>query len=141
MRRAVLTMSALALAAACGSSITDGITNLPPGGGNPTGYAGNYVLKQVDGKALPAVSGDSTFLSGLIVLTDSTWKQTVVVRYAQGGSGTAAGDSLVEAGGWAISGSKIILFDSGSSENYSGTLTSGGFTLTSKTSTLLTYSK
>jgi hypothetical protein len=140
MRRAVLTMSALALAA-CGSNITEGTTGLPSGGGNPTGLAGNYALKQVDGKPLPVVSGDSTFLSGLIVLTDSTWKQTVVVRYAQGGSGTAAGDSLVEAGVWSSNGSKITLFDSGSSENYSGILTSGGFTLTSKTSTLLTYSK
>jgi hypothetical protein len=140
MRRAVLTMSALALAA-CGSSITDTTTGPPTGGGNPTGYAGTYTLRQVDGKALPAVSGDSTFLSGLMVLTDSTWNQTVVVRYAQGGSGTAAGDSLVQAGRWAITNGKLSLLDESSSENYSGTLTSGGFTLTSKTSTLLTYSK
>ena len=139
MRRAVLMMCTLALAA-CGSSLTDGTTG-PGGGGNPTGLAGTYTLKTVDGKALPAVSGDSTFLSGLFVLTDTTWNQTVVVRYAQGGSGNAAGDTLTEAGRWSASGAKLTLSDAGSSELYTGTLTSGGFSLTTKTSTLLVYSK
>ena len=140
MRRAVVIMAASVLAA-CGSSLTDGITGPPGGGTTPTGLAGTYILRTVDGKALPAASGDSTFLSGQIVLTDTTWNQTVVVRYAQGGSGTAAGDSLMEAGRWTTSNGKITLLDGGSSANYIGTLTSGGFSLTSKTSTLLTYPK
>lgn len=140
MRRAVVMMCAVALAA-CGSSLTDGTTGPPGGGGNPTGLAGSYTLKTVDGKALPTVSGDSTFLSGLVVLTDSTWNQTVVVRYAQGGSGNAAGDTLIEAGHWAATGATLNLFDAGSTAVYTGTLTSGGFSLTTKTSTLLVYSK
>jgi uncharacterized protein with beta-barrel porin domain len=140
MRRVVVTMFALALAG-CGSSLSDGTTGPPGGGGNTTGLAGTYTLKTVDGKTLPAASGDSTFLSGQIVLTDTIWKQTIVVHYAQGGSGTAAGDSLVEGGLWGVSGSKLTLFDSGLSETYAGTLTSGGFSLTTKTSTLLVYSK
>jgi hypothetical protein len=140
MRRAVVIMAASVLAA-CGSSITDGTTGPTGGGTTPTGLAGTYLLKTVDGKALPAASGDSTFLSGQIVLTDTTWNQTIVVRYAQGGSGTASGDSLMEAGRWTTSNGKITLLDASSSENYVGTLTSGGFSLTGKTSTLLTYSK
>ena len=140
MRRVVVILVASALAA-CGSSLTDGTTGPSGGGTIPTGLAGTYLLKTVDGKALPAVSGDSTFLSGQMVLTDTTWNQTVVVRYAQGGSGTAAGDSLMEAGRWTTSNGKITLLDASSSENYTGTLTSGGFSLTSKTSTLLSYSK
>lgn len=140
MRRPVVAVLALVFAAACGSSLTDGTTG-PNGGGNPTGLAGTYTLKTVDGKALPAPSGDSTFLSGSVVLTDTTWNQTIVVRYAQGGSGTAAGDSLLQGGRWSASGSNITLSDAGSTELYTGTLTSGGFSLTTKTSTLLVYSK
>ena len=102
--------------------------------------AAAYLREHLE-QALPAASGDSTFLSGQIVLTDTTWNQTIVVRYAQGGSGTAAGDSLMEAGRWTTSNGKITLLDASSSENYTGTLTSGGFSVTSKTSTLLTYSK
>ena len=139
MRRAAVIVAASMLAA-CGSSITDGTTG--PGGGTiPTGLAGTYILRTVDGKGLPAPSGDSTFVSGQIVLTDTTWNQTVVVRYLAGGSGTAAGDSLMEAGHWTSANGKITLLDASSAENYTGTLTSGGFSLTSKTSTLLTYSK
>jgi hypothetical protein len=139
MRRATVIIVASMLAA-CGSSIAD--ATLGPGGGTtPTGLAGTYILRTVDGKGLPAPSGDSTFVSGQIVLTDTTWNQTVVVRYLAGGSGTAAGDSLMEAGRWTTSNGKITLLDASSAENYTGTLTSGGFSLTSKTSTLLTYSK
>jgi hypothetical protein len=139
MRRVVVIMVASMLAACGGSSLGD-LTLAPPGT-TPTGLAGTYTLRTVDGKGLPAPSGDSTFVSGQIVLTDTTWNQTIVVRYAAGGSGTAAGDSLMEAGRWTTSNGKITLLDSGSSENYSGTLTSGGFSLTTKTSTLLVYSK
>jgi hypothetical protein len=141
MRRAVVITVASMLAACGGSSLVDATLGPPGGTVTPTGLAGTYTLKTVDGKGLPAVSGDSTFLSGQIVLTDTSWKQTVVVRYAAGGSGTAAGDSLIEAGRWTTSNGKITLLDSGSSENYTGTLTSNGFSLTTKTSTLLAYSK
>jgi hypothetical protein len=140
MRRAVVIMAASVLAA-CGSSLTDGTTGPNGGGTTPTGLAGTYLLKTVDSKALPVVSGDSTFLSGQIVLTDTTWNQTIVVKYAQGGSGTAAGDSLLEGGRWTTSSGKITLLDGAASQVYTGTLTSGGFSLTTKTSTLLTYSK
>jgi len=139
MRRVAVIIVASMLAA-CGSSITDGTTG-PSGGRNPTGLAGTYILRSVDNKSLPATSGDSTFLSGQIVLTDTTWNQTIVVRYAAGGSGTAAGDSLFEGGPWTSNNVKISLLDPGLSESYTGTLTSGGFSLTTKTSTLLTYSK
>jgi hypothetical protein len=141
MRRAVVILVASMLVACGGSSLAD-VTLGPPGGTtNPTGLAGTYTLKTVDGKALPAASGDSTFLSGRIVLTDTTWNQIIVVRYAAGGSGTAAGDSLMEAGRWTTSNGKISLLEAGSNEIYTGTLTSGGFSLTTKTSTLLVYSK
>jgi hypothetical protein len=138
MHRVVATLFALSLAA-CGSSGTD--TPTAPGGRTGPDISGTYILKTVDNKALPVVSGDSTFLSGQIVISDSTWKQTVVVRYAQGGSGSAAGDSLVQAGLWTTTPSTVRLFDYGLGETYTGTLTSNGFTLTSKTSTLLGYSK
>ena len=139
MRRATVIIVASMLAA-CGSSITDGTTG--PGGGTiPTGLAGTYILRTVDGKGLPAPSGDSTFLSGQIVLTDTTWNQTIVVKYLAGGTGNAAGDSLFEGGPWTSNNVKITLLDVSAAERYSGTLTSGGFSVTSKTSTLLTYSK
>jgi hypothetical protein len=139
MRRAVVILVA-SLLAACGSSLAD-VTLAPGGGTVPTGLAGTYTLRNVDGKALPAASGDSTFLSGQIVLTDTTWNQTIVVRYLAGGSGSAAGDSLFEGGRWLTSNGKISLFTAGTSEIYTGTLTSNGFSLTTKTSTLLVYSK
>jgi len=138
MRRPVVIMVASMLAA-CGGGVTDQTTG-PTGGGNPTGLAGTYLLKTVDGKALPAASGDSTFLSGQIVLTDTTWNQTLVVRYAVGGSGNPAGDSLITGGRWTSSSGAISLSNAGS-QDYTGTLTSGGFTVSTKTSTLLTYSK
>jgi len=139
MRRAVVILVASILSA-CGSDLANSTLGPPSTGGNPTGFAGTYLLKTVDGKALPAASGDSTFLSGQVVLTDSTWNQTVVVRYAVGGSGNPAGDSLMTNGRWTTSNGAISLLNAGS-EDYTGTLTSGGFTLTTKTSTLLTYSK
>jgi hypothetical protein len=64
-----------------------------------------------------------------------------VVRYAQGGSGTAAGDSLITAGLWTTTPSTVKLLDFGLNEIYAGALASNGFTLSTKTSTLLAYSK
>jgi len=138
MRRVVATVFALSLVA-CRSSDTGGPTE--PGGRTGPDISGTYTLRTVDSKALPAISGDSTFLSGQIVINDSTWKQTIVVRYAQGGSGTAAGDSLIQGGLWTTTPSTVKLLDLGLSEVYTGTLTSNGFTISSQTSTLLAYSK
>ena len=138
MRRVAITLFALSLVA-CGSSGSDGPTE--PGGRTGPNISGTYTLKTVDGKPLPTVSGDSTFVSGLMVINDSTWTQTVVIRYAQGGSGAAAGDSLIEKGPWTTTPSTVKLFDFGLNEVYTGTLGSNGFTLATKTSTLLAYSK
>ena len=139
MRRVVVTTLFASSLAACWSSGTDGPTE--PGGRTGPNISGTYTLKTVDNKALPAVSGDSTFLSGRIVINDSTWTQTIVVRYAQGGSGMAAGDSLIQAGLWTTTPTAVKLLDFGASEVYAGTLASNGFTLTTKTLTLLGYSK
>jgi len=140
MRRAAVIIVASMLAACGSSNIADGTTG-PTGGTTPTGLAGTYLLRSVDSKPLPTPSGDSTFISGQILLTDTTWNQTIVVKYLAGGTGNPAGDSLFEGGRWTSTNGRITLLDAGSTENYTGTLTSGGFTLTSKTSTLLTYSK
>ena len=139
MRR-VVTMLFASLLLACGSSGTDGPTG-PGGGRTGPNISGTYTLKTVDGKPLPTVSGDSTFVSGLLVVNDSTWTQTVVVRYAQGGSGAAEGDSLITAGPWTTTPSTVKLFDFGLNEIYTGSLASNGFTLSTKTSTLLAYAK
>ena len=138
MRRVTTTLLACALAA-CGSSSSDAGTNPSPTASTRAAITGSYSLKSVDGKAIPATLADSTILSGLMVLGDSTWRQTLVVRYAQGGSG-AAGDTLIEAGIWTTdTGSRLTLLE-GSSQLYVGTYTITGFTLTSKTSTFV-YTK
>ncbi|MDB4883372.1 MAG: hypothetical protein JWL95_2138 [Gemmatimonadetes bacterium] len=139
MRRAIATLLACALTA-CGSTTSTGTQNPPPTVSTRANISGSYTLKSVDGKALPATVADSTFVSGLLTLADSTWRQTLVVRYAQGGSG-AAGDTLIESGIWNTdAGSKLTLFDLGSSELYVGTYGASGFTVSSKTSTLV-YAK
>jgi hypothetical protein len=138
MRRAAITLFALLLVA-CGKTSSGGPTQ--PGGRTGPNISGTYTLKTVDGKSLPTVSGDSTFLSGLMVINDSVWTHTVVVRYAQGGSGAAAGDSLVQAGPWTTTPTTVTLLDFGLNAAYTGTLTSNGFTIATKTSTLLGYSK
>jgi hypothetical protein len=138
MRRVVITLFASSLVA-CGSSGSDGTTG--PSGRTGPNISGTYTLKTVDGKPLPTVSGDSTFLSGLMVINDSTWTHTVVVRYAQGGSGAAAGDSLIQKGPWTTTPSSVKLLDFGLNEVYTGPLTSNGFTISTKTSTSLGYSK
>lgn len=138
MRRAVATLLACALAA-CGSAGSTETTP-PPSGSTRANIAGTYTLKSVDGKPVPATLADSTIVSGVLALADSTWRQTFVVRYAQGGSG-AAGDSLFESGIWNTSaGSKLTLLDVDASELYVGTYSLAGFTLSSKTSTFV-YAK
>lgn len=137
MRRVVTALFA-SLLIACGSSDSDGPTQPGQTGAD---IRGTYTLAMVDNKALPAVSGDSTFLSGRMVISDSTWSQVVVVRYAQGGSGTAEGDSLTQGGFWTTTATTVRLLDYGLTEVYSGSIVTNGFTLSTNTSTLLAYSK
>jgi hypothetical protein len=141
MRRSIATLATLLACTltACGSSgaAIDFGTNAPPAVTRPN-LSGSYTLRSIDAKPLPATLGDSTITSGLLVMADSTWKQTIVVRYAQGGSG-APGDSLIEAGKWITSGANVTLM-SGGEDLYTGPYTSTGFTLSSKTSTLV-YTK
>jgi len=133
MRRVVAALLALALTA-CGSSLGDNGTPTGPSGSALS--SGTYTLRSVDGKLLPAAATDSTVLSGLLTVSDSGWSQVIVVRYAQGGSGSAAGDSLPLSGRWRVDGSTVT-FDDGGSPVYVGTYTATEFNLASKTSTLV----
>lgn len=145
--RFTLALASLALAglAACGGS-SDCSTN-PTGssctGGSTTSsapFVGSYTLKLVDNKALPGVSPDSSILSGTLVVTDSGWTQTTIVKYVAGGSGNPNGDTLSMAGGWLATSSTITLLQ-GNSDAYTGTYTSSTITLTTKTATVLGYGK
>ena len=77
---------------------------------------------------------------GTLVVTDSGWTQTTVVKYRVGGSANPNGDTLSLGGGWAVTGSSVTLLDAGSTV-YTGTFTSTSMTLTTKTATVLGYSK
>jgi len=101
---------------------------------------GSYSLTSVDGKPLPGTSPDSSILSGTLVVTDSGWAQTTIVKYTAGGSGNANGDTLTLGGGWLVSGSNVTL-QSANSDVYTGTFTSTSMTLTTKTATILGYTK
>lgn len=139
MRRAIATLIVLTSLAGCGSSGSDGTT----GPGGPTGgvsISGVYLLKTVDSKPLPATLSDSTFLSGQLTVTDSGWRQILVVRYAQGGA-AAAPDTLPSAGRYSVSGSAVTFRDAGLSTVLSGSYTSTAFNLTTKTGTLLVFAK
>ena len=136
MRRVITALVALGLIACGSSSDSNGTPTGPAGTTGGVNLSGSYTLKSVDGKPLPAVAPDSTVLSGLLTVTDSTWSQVIVVRYARGGSGSAAGDSLPLAGKWRVSGSTVF-FEDGGDAVYQGTYGSTGFNLTSKTSTLV----
>jgi hypothetical protein len=145
--RFALALTSLALAglSACGGS-SDCATN--PTGGGCTGQSstsnapilGSFSLKLVDSKPLPVAFADSSIESGTLVVTDSGWKQTTVVKYVAGGSGNPNGDTLSLGGGWAVTGSTVTLLDAGSTV-YTGTFTSTSITLTTKTATVLGYSK
>jgi hypothetical protein len=130
MRTPFLALALFTLAA-CGSDSTGP-------GGNPNG---TYTLTTVDNKALPVAFADSTIQSGELVVTDAGWSQITVVRYVAGGSGSANGDTLTLAGAWATQGSDITLWDSGLNTQYTGTFTSKTMNLTTKTATVLSYSK
>ena len=133
MRRAFAALLAFTLAG-CGASVNSDSTTGPVGGG--LNITGSYTLRSVDGQPLPAAAPDSTVLSGLLTVSDSGWSQVIVVRYAKGGSGSAAGDTLPLAGRWKVDGSTVT-FDDGGTLIYSGTYSTTGFNLSSKTSTLV----
>ena len=137
--RIVVALASLALAslAACGGS-SDATTG--PSGGSSAPIVGSYTLKLVDSKPLPGTFADSSLESGTLVVTDSGWTQTTVVKYRVGGSGNPNGDTLSLGGGWAVTGSSVTLLDAGSTI-YTGTFTSTSMTLTTKTATVLGYSK
>jgi hypothetical protein len=100
---------------------------------------GTYVLKTVDNKGLPVAFADSSIVSGQLVVSDSGWSQISVVLYKAGGS--AGGDTLKLAGFWSATGNNLTFFDLGNTTTYTGTYTGTGIDLTTKTSTLLSYSK
>jgi len=117
--------------AACGSS-----------GTGPDGQAvigGVFTLTSADGKALPAAFADSTLKSGTLTVTDSGWTQLTIVLYAAGGN--PAGDTLTQGGGWVTSGSNLTLYDYTNTTAYTGTFTPTSISLTTKTATVLGYTK
>ena len=77
---------------------------------------------------MPVTLGDSTILSGLLTVTAGGWQQVIVVRYANGGSQTAAGDSLPLSGGYAAN-ATTVTFTAGGTTVYDGTYTSTSFSL------------
>ena len=142
-----LALASLAVAAlaACGGSGVDCATSPTSSGctgssGGSAPIVGSYTLKLVDGKAPPAAFADSSLESGTLVVTDSGWVQTTVVKYVAGGSGNPNGDTLSLGGGWKVTGSNVELL-SANSTVYTGTFTSTSMTLTTKTATVLGYSK
>ena len=130
--RAPLLVAALFTLAACDNSSDTGT-------GPGSSLNGTYELKTVDNKALPVAFTDSSLVSGRLTMTDSGWSQVSVVLYTTGGS--AAGDTLKLAGFWAASGTNLTFYDLGSTTTYTGTYTSTGINITTKTATLLSYSK
>jgi hypothetical protein len=127
----VLLLGLALLTLACGSDSGTG-----PNGLN---LDGTWVLKTVDNKALPVAFADSSLLSGQLVMSDSGWSQVSVVLYKAGGS--ANGDTLKLAGFWTANGNDLTLFDFSNTTTYTGTYTGTGINLTTKTATLLSYSK
>jgi hypothetical protein len=130
--RAPLLVAALLSLAACDNSSDTGT-------GPGSSLNGTYELKTVDSKPLPVAFADSSLVSGRLTMTDSGWSQISVVLYAAGGS--AQGDTLKLAGFWAASGTSLTFFDLGNTTTYTGSYTSTGINITTKTATLLSYSK
>ena len=77
-------------------------------------------------------------VSGTLVVTDSGWTQTTIVLYKTGGNPN--GDTLSVSGSWEVIGSNVTLFE-GATTTYTGTFTSTSMTLTTKTATVLGYTK
>jgi len=132
--RIALVCLALAALAACGSSDT----GTGPGGGDSAPIVGSYTLNTADGKPLPVAFTDSSLVSGTLVVTDSGWAQTTIVKYVAGGN--PAGDTLSLSGSWAVVGANVTLYE-GASTTYTGTFTSTSVNLTTKTATVLGYTK
>ena len=130
--RAPLLVAALLSLAACDNSSDTGT-------GPGSSLNGTYELKTVDNKALPVAFTDSSLVSGRLTMTDSGWSQISVVLYAAGGS--PQGDTLKLAGFWAATGTNLTFYDFGSTTTYTGSYTSTGINITTKTATLLSYSK
>ena len=133
MRRPLLTLTLAALAA-CGSDSDSGT-----GPGLGSALNGTYDLTTVDNKQLPVAFADSTLKGGQLVMSDSGWSQVSVVLYAAGGSAT--GDTLKLSGFWVASGPNLTFFDAGNSTTYTGTYSTTGINVTTKTATLLSYTK
>ena len=131
MRARLLALALLALAACDNSSDT--------GTGPGSSLNGTYELKTVDNKQLPVAFTDSSLVSGRLTMTDSGWSQISVVKYVAGGS--ADGDTLKLAGFWAAQGTNLTFWDFGTNTMYTGTYSSTGINLTTKTATQLGYSK
>lgn len=134
---------ALAALASCGGSGVDCATSPTSSsctgpGGSSAPIAGNYTLKTADSKPLPAAFADSSLVSGTLVVTDSGWAQTTIVLYKTGGNPN--GDTLSVSGSWEVNGANVTLFE-GATTTYTGTFTSTSMTLTTKTATVLGYSK
>ena len=129
--RAFFVGLSLVTLAACGSSGTG-----PDGG--PT-ISGVFNLTTADNKPLPVAFADSSILSGRLTVTEAGWTQLTVVLYAAGGS--ASGDTLTQGGGWVTNGSNLTLYDNSNTTAYTGTFTPTTVTLTTKTATVLGYTK
>jgi hypothetical protein len=129
--RAFLVGLSLVSLAACGSSST-GLDASPA-------ISGVFNLTTVDNKSLPGAFPDSSLLSGRLTFADSGWSQITVVLYKVGGS--PAGDTLTQAGFWVASGSNLTLYDYGNTTTYTGSFTPTSVTLTTKTATVLGYTK
>ena len=142
--RFTLAFASLAFAglAACGGSGSDCATNPTAngctGGGSSAPIVGSYTLKTADSKPLPVAFTDSSLVSGTLVVTDSGWTQTTIVLYKTGGNPN--GDTLSISGSWEVTGSNVTLLE-GASTTYTGTFTSSSMTLTTKTATVLGYTK
>ena len=131
MRAFLVGLSLLSLAA-CGSS-----------GTGPDGVAvigGEFTLTAADNKPLPVAFTDSSIVSGKLTVTDSGWSQLTVVRYQVGGS-QSGDETLTQGGSWVTNGSNLTLYDYTNTTTYTGTFTPTSITLTTKTATVLSYTK
>ena len=133
MRRPLLALALFTLAA-CGDSDSG------TGPGLGSSLNGTYTLTTVDNKTLPVAFADSSLLSGQLVMTDSGWSQ-IVGGAVRGREGARAGDTLKLAGFWAANGNNLTFWDYGINTQYTGTFSSTGITLNTKTATLLSYTK
>lgn len=129
--RAFLVGLSLASLAACGSSST--------GPDAAPAISGVFNLTTVDNKSLPGAFADSSLLAGKLTFSDSGWSQLTVVLYKAGGS--ASGDTLTQGGFWVANGSNLTLYDFGNTTTYTGSFTPTSVTLTTKTATVLGYTR